>query len=73
MPFLQGEIDAREDLFKSTMLFGQTLVQAGHYANEDIKEKVSNRTIFSYSLIMFSLWRDRIALCCDSCVVGAVS
>ena len=38
--FIQGEIDAREDIFKSTNQFGQSLVAAQHYANEEIKEKV---------------------------------
>lgn len=38
--FLQGEIDAREDIFKSTNQFGQSLVAAQHYANDEIKEKV---------------------------------
>lgn len=36
----KGEIDAREDIFKTTTQFGQGLVAANHYAAEEIKEKV---------------------------------
>ena len=37
---VQGEIDAQEDSFKATMQFGQDLISYGHFASEEIKEKV---------------------------------
>lgn len=36
----QGEIDAHEDSFRVTDEAGQTLVNTGHYAFEEVKEKV---------------------------------
>lgn len=39
--FYQGEIDAHEDSFKSTDEAGQALLKTGHYASEEVKEKVS--------------------------------
>lgn len=36
----QGEIDAHEDSFKSTDEAGQALLNTGHYASEEVKEKV---------------------------------
>jgi spectrin alpha len=53
----RGEIDAREDLFKSTTQFGQSLVQAGHYANEEIKEKLIQLAEDKASLS--ALWEER--------------
>ncbi len=38
--FYQGEIDAHEDSFKSTDEAGQALLNTGHYASEEVKEKV---------------------------------
>jgi len=38
----QGEIDAQEDSFKATSQFGQSLISAGHYASEEVKEKVGS-------------------------------
>lgn len=43
----QGEIDAHEDSFRSTDEAGQALLTSGHYASEEVKEKVS---------LIFSLW-----------------
>lgn len=37
---LQGEIDAHEDSFRATDEAGQALLAAGHYASEEVKEKV---------------------------------
>lgn len=37
---LQGEIDAHEDSFRVTDEAGQALVNTGHYASEEVKEKV---------------------------------
>ena len=39
----QGEIDAQEDSFKATSQFGQSLISAGHYASEEVKEKVRSK------------------------------
>lgn len=37
---LQGEIDAHEDSFKSADGSGQALLDAGHYASDEVREKV---------------------------------
>lgn len=37
---LQGEIDAREDSFRSAMESGNRLVESDHYAAEEVKDKV---------------------------------
>ncbi|XP_016403777.1 spectrin alpha chain, non-erythrocytic 1-like [Sinocyclocheilus rhinocerous] len=42
----KGEIDAHEDSFKSTDEAGQALLNTGHYASEEVKEKVSDLCIF---------------------------
>ena len=52
LPFpcnFQGEIDAQEDSFKATSQFGQSLISAGHYASEEVKEKVTSN--FSHQII----------------------
>lgn len=36
----QGEIDAHEDSFRATDEAGQGLLNTGHYASEEVKEKV---------------------------------
>lgn len=36
----QGEIDAHEDSFRATDEAGQALLNTGHYASEEVKEKV---------------------------------
>ena len=38
----QGEIDAREDSFKSTAEAGQKLLSSDHYAVEEVEEKVGS-------------------------------
>lgn len=39
----KGEIDAHEDSFRATDEAGQTLLNTGHYASEEVKEKVVSR------------------------------
>lgn len=36
----KGEIDAHEDSFRATDEAGQALLNTGHYASEEVKEKV---------------------------------
>lgn len=36
----QGEIDAHEDSFRATDESGQALLNTGHYASDEVKEKV---------------------------------
>lgn len=51
--FYQGEIDAHEDSFKSTDEAGQALLNTGHYASEEVKEKVCLAlNLCFYSLII---------------------
>lgn len=38
----QGEIDAHEDSFRGTDEAGQALVHTGHYASEEVQEKVGS-------------------------------
>ena len=33
-------MDAQEDSFKATIQFGQSLISSGHFASDEIKEKV---------------------------------
>lgn len=33
-------MDAQEDSFKATIHFGQSLISSGHFASDEIKEKV---------------------------------
>lgn len=47
----QGEIDAHEDSFRATDEAGQALLNTGHYASDEVKEKVglselSDRALF---------------------------
>ena len=37
----QGEIDAREDSFRTTAEAGQKLLACDHYATSEVEEKVS--------------------------------
>jgi len=37
---IQGEIDAREDSFKSAMEAGNRLLESDHYAADDVRDKV---------------------------------
>lgn len=43
----QGEIDAREDSFRSTVEAGQRLVDANHYAADEVRDKVSSTTLIT--------------------------
>eukprot|EP00118_Oscarella_pearsei_P025242 m.307813 g.307813 ORF g.307813 m.307813 type:complete len:2422 (+) comp42859_c0_seq1:216-7481(+) len=53
----KGEIDAREDIFKSTTQFGQGLVQSGHYAADEVKEKLDQLSEEKAALL--GLWDER--------------
>lgn len=44
----QGEIDAHEDSFRATDEAGQALLNTGHYASEEVKEKVSTLYLTSF-------------------------
>lgn len=50
--FGQGEIDAHEDSFKATDEAGQALLNTGHYASEEVKEKVE--TILEHTIVFHS-------------------
>ena len=43
----KGEIDAQEDSFKTTTQFGQSLISSGHFASEEVKEKVGTVILLS--------------------------
>ncbi|XP_065209601.1 spectrin alpha chain isoform X2 [Planococcus citri] len=53
----KGEIDAREDSFRSTDEAGQTLVNRNHFAAEDIKDKLAALSSEKASLV--TLWEER--------------
>lgn len=53
----QGEIDAREDSFKTTAEAGQVLLEREHYAAEEVKEKLVILATEKTSLL--SLWEQR--------------
>lgn len=53
----KGEIDAREDSFRSTSEAGQILLDQKHYAVDEVKEKLS--TLESEKSILLSLWEER--------------
>ncbi len=38
----KGEIDAREDSFRTTAEAGQRLLESNHYASDEVKDKVRN-------------------------------
>ena len=40
MFYFQGEIDAREDSYESTLDAGTKLVETDHYAADEVREKV---------------------------------
>lgn len=48
----QGEIDAHEDSFRSTDEAGQALLNTGHYASEEVKEKVGCLLHHTYYIIL---------------------
>jgi spectrin alpha len=51
------EINAQEDSFKTTMLFGQTLLSENHFAFEEIKEKLD--ILASSKNDLHKLWNQR--------------
>uniref|UniRef100_A0A673X950 Spectrin alpha, non-erythrocytic 1 n=1 Tax=Salmo trutta TaxID=8032 RepID=A0A673X950_SALTR len=53
----KGEIDAHEDSFKATDEAGQALLNTGHYASEEVKEKLGVLTEEKESLL--ELWEVR--------------
>lgn len=53
----RGEIDAREDSFASTTAAGLNLLEKGHYASDEVKEKLS--TLESDKRSLLALWEER--------------
>ncbi|XP_067662527.1 spectrin alpha chain-like isoform X1 [Haliotis asinina] len=53
----KGEIDAREDSFKSTAEAGQRLVDTNHYASDEVREKLDVLRHEKESLL--NLWEER--------------
>lgn len=53
----KGEIDAREDSFRSTAEAGQVLLEREHYAAEEVKEKLV--VLASEKTSLLSLWEER--------------
>ncbi|XP_072162112.1 spectrin alpha chain [Bemisia tabaci] len=53
----KGEIDAREDSFRSTAESGQLLLERNHYAAEDVKEKLV--CLASEKTSLMQLWEER--------------
>lgn len=56
----KGEIDAREDSFAATIAAGQQLLERGHYATDEVKEKLSTLQSDKHSLM--ALWEERRVL-----------
>lgn len=54
---VQGEIDAREDSFRSTAEAGQVLLEREHYASEEVKEKLV--TLAAEKTSLLALWEER--------------
>uniref|UniRef100_A0A8C9WNN3 Spectrin alpha chain, non-erythrocytic 1 n=1 Tax=Scleropages formosus TaxID=113540 RepID=A0A8C9WNN3_SCLFO len=61
----KGEIDAHEDSFKSTDEAGQALLNTGHYASEEVKEKVPVCHIRESLLELWELRRQQYEQCMD--------
>lgn len=57
---LQGEIDSREDSFKSLAESGQALMESDHYAVDDVKQKLVDLANEKTSLL--ELWEERRVL-----------
>lgn len=53
----KGEIDAREDTFRSTVDAGQRLVDADHYAADEVREKL--QVLSSEKSSLLELWEER--------------
>ncbi|XP_022904898.1 spectrin alpha chain isoform X2 [Onthophagus taurus] len=56
----RGEIDARQDSFAATISAGQQLLEGGHYATDEVKEKLS--TLESDKNSLSTLWEERRVL-----------
>ncbi|KAM9327207.1 spectrin alpha chain, non-erythrocytic 1 isoform 3-T3 [Gastrophryne carolinensis] len=62
----KGEIDAHEDSFKSTDAAGQDLLNAGHYASDEIREKLTVLAEERTSLLeLWELRRQQYEQCMD--------
>uniref|UniRef100_A0A673IH75 Spectrin alpha chain, non-erythrocytic 1 n=1 Tax=Sinocyclocheilus rhinocerous TaxID=307959 RepID=A0A673IH75_9TELE len=62
----KGEIDAHEDSFKSTDEAGQALLNTGHYASEEVKEKLGILSEERVSLLeLWELRRQQYEQCMD--------
>ncbi|KAL1139006.1 hypothetical protein AAG570_009067 [Ranatra chinensis] len=61
----KGEIDAREDSFRSTAESGELLLERNHYAAAEVKEKLV--TLASEKTALLSLWEERRILY-DQCM-----
>uniref|UniRef100_A0AAY4DFS0 Spectrin alpha, non-erythrocytic 1 n=1 Tax=Denticeps clupeoides TaxID=299321 RepID=A0AAY4DFS0_9TELE len=62
----KGEIDAHEDSFKATDEAGQALLSTGHYASEEVKEKLGILTEEKESLLeLWELRRQQYEQCMD--------
>ncbi|XP_077987102.1 spectrin alpha chain, non-erythrocytic 1-like isoform X2 [Glandiceps talaboti] len=53
----KGEIDAREDSFKATAAAGQELLNSGHYASEEVSEKLV--ILANEKTALLDLWQER--------------
>lgn len=53
----KGEIDAREDSFRSTAEAGELLLERNHYASSEVKEKLL--MLESEKAALISLWNER--------------
>lgn len=53
----RGEIDAREDSFATITEAGKQLLERGHYAGDEVKEKLSTLTADKNSLL--AMWEER--------------
>ena len=53
----KSEIDAREDSFKATAEAGTMLLESGHYASDEVKEKLS--TLAEDKAALLELWEER--------------
>ena len=53
----KSEIDAREDSFRATAEAGQMLLDSGHYASEEVEEKLS--ILVEEKSTLLHLWEER--------------
>ncbi|KAF7653753.1 hypothetical protein LDENG_00078840 [Lucifuga dentata] len=62
----KGEIDAHEDSFRATDEAGQALLNTGHYASEEVKEKLGILTEEKESLLeLWEIRRQQYEQCMD--------